>query len=166
VNAGLVQPEELERGRALDGDERVLLGGVAHLDPARLALLQPGVRSVAVAGVDDEEEGAVAEAVDDEVVDDPARLRRQERVLRAAVRDAIDVVREDGLEERLRRRPVDVELPHVRHVERARAGAHRDVLGDHALVLHRHLPAGERDHPCAERNVRVVEWRLPKRRAH
>ena len=40
----LGQPEPLDRLRALDGQERVLVGGVAHLGAADLALLQPRVR--------------------------------------------------------------------------------------------------------------------------
>ena len=37
------------------------------------------------------------------------------------------------------------------------------VLRDDALVLHRHLPAGERDQPRAERDVPVVERRAQQR---
>ena len=47
-------------------------------------------------------------------------------------------------------RPLDLELAHVGDVEDAAVAAHRAVLGDDALVLHRHLPAGERA-PCARR---------------
>ncbi len=62
--------------------------------------------------------------------------------------------------------PFDVELPHVGDVERAGVAAHGEVLGDHALVLDRHLPAGERDHPRAGRDVALEERRPAKGRAH
>jgi hypothetical protein len=50
----------------------VLVGGVAHLRAANLALLEPRVRRRPVSGVDDEQEPAVREPVGDEVVDDAA----------------------------------------------------------------------------------------------
>ncbi len=34
---------------------------------------------------------------------------------------------------------------------------HSQVLGDDACVLHRHLPARERDHARAERDVAIVK---------
>ena len=71
----VLEAEALDRRRSLDGDERVLVRRVAHLGAARLALLQPRVGRLAVAGVDDEEVLAVAHAVDDQVVDDPAVAR-------------------------------------------------------------------------------------------
>ena len=49
------QPEPLERLRALDRDERVVVGRVAYLGPACLAILQPRVRVLSVACVDDEQ---------------------------------------------------------------------------------------------------------------
>ena len=63
----------------------------------------------------------------------------------------------------MRPRPLDLELAHVRDVEDAGVAAHGAVLGDHALVLHGHLPAGERDQPRAERDVPLVERRSAQR---
>ena len=104
--------------------------------------------------------------VDDQVVDDPAALVRQQRVLRLAVADAVEVVREQRLEELRARGPLDVQLSHVRDVERAGVGADGEVLGDDALVLDRHLPAGERHHPRAGRDVALVQRRPAQGRAH
>ena len=163
---GIGQAEPLERARALDGDKAVLVGRVAHLAPARLALLQPGVDGGAIRRVDHEIELPVGEAVRDEVVDDPARLVREERVLRLAVGQLVDVVREDRLQERLPGRAVDVDLPHVRDVECAGVGPDCLVLGDHALVLHGHLVAGERHHARAERDVARIQRRAQERRFH
>ena len=50
-----------------------------------------------------------------------------------------------------------LELAHVAHVEDAGVLAHRAVLGDHAFVLHRHLPAREWNHPGPGCQVPVVE---------
>ena len=66
----------------------------------------------------------------------------------------------------MRSRPLDLELAHVRDVEDAGVGAHGAMLLDHALVLDRHLPAGEGNHPRAERDVAVVERRLQQRLRH
>ena len=160
------QPEPLDRARALHGDERVLVGDVAHVGAGDLALLQPREVGLAVRGVDDEEIGALVEPVDDEVVDDAAVLVREQRVLRLAGRELVDVVRERRLQEVAGARPFDLELAHVRDVEHAGVGPHGAVLVDDAGVLHRHLPARERDHLRAELDVPVVERRVEKRLGH
>ena len=67
------------------------------------------------------------------------------------------------LEQLARPRPLDLELAHVRDVERAGVLAHCAVLRDHALVLDGHLPAGERHHARAERDVAVVQRRAAER---
>ena len=103
------------------------------------------------------------EPIEDDVVDDPAVLVRDERVLGVAGLEAVDVVGERRLEQVARRRTFDLELAHVRDVEDAGVRAHRLVLRDHALVLDRHLPAGERDHARAERDVPIVEGRSAQR---
>ena len=139
----LGKPEALDRARPLHGEQRVLVRGVAHLGAADLALLQPRVRGLAVARVDDEEVVVRGDPVRDQVVDDAAALVRQQRVLRLAVADPVEVVREQRLEQLVRVRALDVELAHVRDVEDAAVAADGPVLGDDALVLDRHLPAGE-----------------------
>ncbi len=141
------QAEPLERVRALDGEQREVVRDVAHVGAAQLVLLQPLVRRFPVRRVHDEQVAVVVEPVDDQVVDDPARVGRQQRVLRVAGRELVDVVRERRLQQVAGRRPFDLDLAHVRDVEDAGVRAHGPVLGDHALVLDRHLPARERHHP-------------------
>ena len=53
--------------------------------------------------------------------------------------------------------PRGADLAHVGDVEHTRAGAHGHVLLAHSLVLHRHLPAGERHQPGAGRLVAVEQ---------
>ena len=108
----------------------------------------------------------VSHAVDDQVVDDPAPLVRQEGVLGLAVADPVEIVGEHRLQERRGPRPFDMELAHVGHVECSRFRAHAHVLGDHALVLHGHLPAGERDHSRSRCDVPLVEGRPAQGGAH
>ena len=59
-----------------------------------------------------------------------------------------------------------MQLAHVRDVERPGAGPDRKVLGDHALVLDGHLPAGERHQPRTGRDVTLEERRPAQGRVH
>ena len=93
------QPEPLDRPRPLDGEQRTVVGDVADVRAGKLALLQPRVGRRAVRGVHDEEVGAVADPVDDQVVDDPAALVREQRVLRLTGLELVDVVGERALQE-------------------------------------------------------------------
>ena len=56
-------------------------------------------------------------------------------------------------------RAFELEASHVRDVEHPAVLPHGPVLGDDALVLDGHLPAGERHHARAERDVAFVERR-------
>ena len=93
--------------------------------------------------------------VGDQIVDDAAVVVGQQRVLRVALAELVEIVREQRLKQLVRVRALDVELAHVRDVEDAAVGAHRPVLRDDALVLDGHLPAGERA-PSARRLRRGV----------
>ena len=62
--------------------------------------------------------------------------------------------------------PLDLEFPHVAHVEQADGPADGAVLLDDRRVLDRHLPAGERDHPRAGGDVAVVQGGPLERLAH
>ena len=160
------QAEPLDRERPLDGQEPVLARDVAHVRTRDLALLQPPEVGVLVRGVDDEHVPERLEPVRDQVVDDPAALVRQERVLRLPRFDAVEVVREQALQQLVRARSFDLDLAHVRDVEHAGVDANRPVLLDHPFVLNGHLPAGEGHHPRAERDVTIVERRPLQRLRH
>ena len=110
-----------------------------------------------VGGVGDDQVAVVAEPVGEEVVEDAAVVLAEAGVLGAADLDLGDVVGEHVLEEGERARPLDLDLAHVRDVEHAGVRAHRQVLLPHPLVLHRHLPAGERHQPPALQLMLLVE---------
>ena len=55
--------------------------------------------------------------------------------------------------------PLDAHLAHVGDVEHAAVGTDGPVLGDDALVLHGHLPAGERNEARPGGDVTLVERR-------
>ena len=151
--------DDLARLRALDGEHRVAVVRVGDVDVERLGLpLEPREVLVVVGGVRDREVAIVAEAVGEEVVEDAAVLAAQHAVLRAARRrSSRRRWRGCAAGSRSACGPLRLDLAHVRDVEDAGAGAHRDVLVPDARVLDRHLPAGERDELRARRDVAVVE---------
>jgi hypothetical protein len=160
------EAEPLDRARPLHGEQPVLVGAVGDLGAARLALLQPLEVRTRVRRVDDEQVPELGDPVGDQVVDDAAALVREQRVLRLSVADLREVVREERLEKRRHLGPLDLDLAHVRDVEDAAVGPHRPVLRDHALVLHGHLPAGERNHASAGGDVPLVERRAKEGLRH
>ena len=125
--------------------------------PSRARAGEPVAVSVDPRGVDHEQQVIVVDPVRDEVVDGTAVLVEEQRVLRLAHADPAQVVREHRLEIVERRRAAHLELAHVAHVEDAGMLAHRAVLGDHAFVLHGHLPTRKRNHPGPGCQVPVVK---------
>ena len=73
----------------------------------------------------------------------------ERRVLRLADRETPGVIAGQRLNRGQGIPPRQLDLSHVADVEQAAARAHRLVLVENALVLHRHIPAGEIDHPAA-----------------
>ncbi len=71
------EPEPLARPRALNSEQRELVGDVADVRAGDHALLEPLERGLAVGGVHDQEVATGLEAVGDQIVDDPATLVRQ-----------------------------------------------------------------------------------------
>ena len=140
---GHLDPEQLERPRPLHGEHRPASRDIP-------GLVQPPRVDLDVGRVDDEEVAVVA-AVRDQVVDHPAGVVRQQRVLGLTRRDPVEVVRQEALEVVVGAFSRDLELAHVRDVEDPGMPPHREVLLDDRRVLHGHLPARERDETGPER---------------
>ena len=96
----------------------------------------------------------------------PAAVVRQQGVLRLAVADPVEVVREQRPQQLAGGRPLDVELAHVGDVEDAAVGADGSMLGEHALVLNGHLPAREGDETRPRGGVAGMERRPQQRLGH
>ena len=124
---------------------------------------KPREVGLAVRGIDDQQEAIPSTLVDDQVVDDSAVLVGEERVLGLSGLDPVEIVREQSLQILARARAFDLEFAHMRDVEDAAVAPHREVLRDHALVLHRHLPAGEGNQACAEGDMPVEQGRAKQR---
>jgi hypothetical protein len=153
--------DDLARPRALDGEHRVPLVGVADLGLGELAGmgLEPGQVLVVVGGVGDRQEPIGRDAVGEEVVEHAAVVAAQDRVLRAADGDVLDVVGQQALEQVRGLRPARLDLAHVRDVEDAARGAHGHVLVADPAVLHGHLPPGEGHELGARVDVSVEQGR-------
>ena len=89
---GLGQIQPLDCAGPLDCEQRVLVGGVAHIGAADLSFLEPAEVHLPVGGVHDQQIPERLEPVDDQIVDDPAAVVRQERVLRLARADLFEIV--------------------------------------------------------------------------
>ncbi len=81
-----------------------------------------------------------------------------------SVAERPDVVRRQAVERGQRPRPGEEQLPHVADVEQTRGGADAFVFLQDAVVLHRHRPAGELDHPRPMGHVPVVKRGSQERR--
>ena len=151
-----IDAEPRQRFGPLDREKRPLRRDVLGLGESRVIGLD-------VRGVHDEEVVVGAAPVGNEVVDDPAPLVGEQRVLRVAVSRPVEVVGEPRLQVVVGAVPRDLQLSHVRDVEDARGRPHRAVLAHDGRVLHRHLPAGKRDEARAESGVALVQRRAPER---
>ncbi len=150
------RPEDLGRARTLDGQQAGRQRPVVEDRLEALESLGEGVGDDRrVAGVGDDQEAVLAEAVDDQVVDDPAVGRADHRVVGATDGQARRVGDERRRECRAGLGALDVELAHVRQVEQPDPLADGPVLLDDRAVLDRHQPAAEFDQPRAERAVGV-----------
>ena len=116
--------EDLDRPRALDGEQAGRQRSIVEDGLEALEALGQRVRHDGrVARVGDDQEAGLAEAVDDEVVDDPAVGRADHRVLGAPDGQARRIGDEGGRQRLAGVRSHDVQLAHVRQVEQPdRAG--------------------------------------------
>ena len=102
-----------------------------------------------VAGVGDDEEAVLGQAVDDEVVDDRRRrARRSSSSGRGRPRAPAGRVTSAAASAVAGLGALDEQLAHVRQVEQAGALADGPVLLEDRRVLDRHQPAGEVDEPA------------------
>ena len=115
------------------------------------------------ARVDDDQVVVLAQLVDHNVVDEAAVGIEHRRVVRLPHLQLRGIVHAQTLHRCQRSRPAKLDVPHVRHVEEADAGAHRHVLGDEARVLDRHVPPAEVDHLRLVRAMRRIQRCLAQR---
>ncbi len=157
--------EKLRRTGSLDGQSRKFRTAV-HQFQARLAgamLLQPCEILLDFRGIHHQQKFGVGQPVNDQVINDAARFIQQESVLALANSQSRHAIRQDALEPLRGAGTAREELPHVRNIKDAERGPHGLMLLQNATVLHRHRPAAEIDHACAQRHVLRVQRSLAKR---
>src|SRR5688572_3675033 len=153
-------PEARARLRALHRDHRAVAprrdGDLGTL--LRREGFDPGDVVVRGASVHDETEEILAKKVDDEVVDNAARVVQHARIERLPRRlQLVHVVREGVAQERARAIAFHVHDLHVGYVEHARVATHRVVLLDLRPVMDRHVPAAEVHHARARGAMNGIE---------
>jgi len=90
----------------------------------------------------------LVDAIDQAVVDDAAVGLADRRVERRVVAEGSHVIGDEVLDGVEGLGAADVDPAHVADVKDPPVAAHGFVLGDDALILDRHLPAGEVDQPA------------------
>jgi hypothetical protein len=90
------------------------------------------------------------QAVTKQIIDDPARLIKHQRVLAVSDAQASDVVGEKAFKEMLRFWSGHEDFPHVRDIEKASRVSYGMVLRDDSLILDGHPPSSEADHSGAK----------------
>ncbi len=149
-------PDELGGARPLDGDDGDV-GARGDLGAAGVGGAD-GVGDLGPVGGVGDQQVAVGLPVHDQVVDDRALVGQAEGVLGGARGgQAVQVVGEGVLEGVVGAVAADLDLAEVGEVEDPDRGAHRPVLGQGALVLDRHVPAGEGAHLGPEAPVDAVQ---------
>ena len=107
---------------------------------------------------------AIGPAGDHQVVEDPAFLVQQQRITRPMGLERRQIDRQHCLQRRLRPFAADEQLAHVRNIKQPGAFAGPQVLGNDAVILHRHPVAGEFDHPTAARAMPIIKRQHINRR--
>ena len=154
----LMRGHDLGGLRPLDGDQGAV-GQDVSCRVARQVGFQEGEVRVLVAGVDDDEQAVVIGLAGHQVVHDAALGVQQQAVFLAARLQHRIVAGHEPLELGDGVGAGDLALAHVRDVEQAGMLAGPAVLGQHALVLDRHVIAAEADHAGSQRAVRGVQGR-------
>ena len=156
--------QDRRRVRALNGDQRILVGPVRDLGTRAGPLGQRLGDDVGVGRVGDDKELGVGKPVDDEVVEDPAVRCADHRVPGTAGRQRGGLADQRVVQRRGRAGPGDHDLAHVREVEEPGRRADGVVLGRLAAVAQRHQPPGESGQRRAEALVHAGQRRAAQQR--
>ena len=147
--------------RALDRDQSKFRARLQRAVEAAQRQDLPDPRQVlgGCGGVDDQPERPWTGRVGDQVVEDSAIVSQHAAVQCTALDQAADVIGEQQAQEIERRRPCEIDDPHVRDVEHSGVAPHRVMFIDLGAVVQRHVPSAEVDHPRARGAVNLVKRR-------
>src|SRR5438309_7111240 len=111
-------------------------------------------------GIDDEQKFRLADSIKNQIINDAAVIIEEKSVLPLTDVQLRYIIGQHAVEPVTRIIPRDDELSHVRNIEHADGFSHGLMFIHDAGVLHRHEPAAEWDHSCAEPPVFLVKRRL------
>ena len=135
-----------ESPRTLDGKLGVAVANEGQLGVEPIPVLHPCEVRILVCGVDAKEIVILSDAVNQQVIDEPAIVVEQPRVLRLTITQTGGSVRAKRVNQVHGLRAADFNFAHVAHVEEPHGGAYRGMLGDDSRVLDWHVPAAEVGH--------------------
>jgi hypothetical protein len=106
--------------------------------------------------IDDKMQSAL-ETGNHQIIENPARLIKKQRIAHPPVLYGLKVCRGKALEKRVCTVASQFDLRHVRHIEKSRAAAAGEMFGfDAGWVLNRHVPPCKRHHAGAVGDVKVI----------
>ena len=150
--------EDRDGPRPLDGQQAGRERAVVEDRPEAGQALGERIRDDGrIAGVGDDQEPLLGQAIDDEVVDDAAVGRHDHRVVGAPDRECRWVRHQGRGQGRTGVRALHEQLAHVRQVEQPDSLTDGPMLVEDRSVLDRHQPAAEFDQPGAEGGVTLCE---------
>ena len=137
----------------LNSQPHVFVGVVFQGYACRLMGGKPCEVFINLGGVHHYEEGFRFHPVQDKVVNDSGSVIEHDGVLPLPYIQFVDVIGQHGVQPGRGRIAGYRELPHVGDVKDAAGFAHCFVFVQNAGVLHRHIPAGKRNHSGSQFNV-------------
>ena len=154
--------ENFARLRPLQRKLSPLAALVAVVHVAKQMALDPRGVLVAVARIDDQPVVVGGTAVNDEIVNNAARVVAEHGVLDVAVLHGGDVRGDELLHVCDRVGALEPQLAHVRHVKESRLLPHGHVLGEHTGgVLHGHQKAAELNDLSARVHMGLIQGCFP-----
>ena len=115
-----------------------------------------------VGRIGDDQIPIAPEPVGEEIVNDPAGLVAETRVLSPTHLDPAHVIGKHQLQELQRPGPLHLDLPHVRDVEHPHMRPHRRMLLPNPLIGNRHLPPRKRNELRPPLSVEIVQGSAPQ----
>lgn len=132
-----------------------------HLATAADVGLQVSQVLLLAGGVDDQEQGVLAQVGNHQVVENAALLIGEHGIALHTHWQVDDVHRYQAFQRLGGVSATQNDLAHVRDVEQAGLLAGVQVFLEHAQrVLHRHVVAGERHHACTQFQMQGMQWGL------
>ena len=115
---------------------------------------------IGCSGVDDQQKFAFVIAINEQIVNHRAVFAGQSRIMRLSVNEFCNIISCQAINKRNRVFALDKKLAHVRNVKQPRMLARGKMFGNHARILHWHIPTAKINHFPAQIPMRFVKRRF------